>query len=157
MRKKAGIKLTSQKRNLETEHESEVEAGLRGDAPGGAYSHQGDNGGEEKHERAQAVDAEVIFDAQAGHPGRALDIMHAAVSADSVPDEEGEGQGEERTEKGDDARIPAGDERDAGGRRWNRGEDGEQRLGHRRTCPAPAPMTNARAARISSPKASARR
>ena len=78
---------------LEDEDEAEVEIGLMVDAVGCIDRHEGDDGGEHEHERAEAVDAEVILDAERGSPGYALDHAHGAVGGQAGPDEESERRG----------------------------------------------------------------
>ena len=139
MRKKAGMRLSSQKRNQwkklsavkepkrpdsSSEHEAEVEAGLMVDAVGGVDRHERDDGGEHEHERAEAVDAEVILDAQRGRPGDALDQADGAVGGQLGPDEEGQGEAGERGDEGHGAGVLAGEERDG---RADEGQHGEER------------------------------
>ena len=109
---------------LEDQDEGEVEVGLMVNAVGRIDRHEGNDGGEHEHERAEAVDAEMVFDAERGCPCDALNHAHGSVDGQVGPDEESDGEARDGGEESDGARVFGGKERDGCA---DEGQHGEQR------------------------------
>ena len=91
----------SEEAGLKQEHEGEVEGGALLNVPGGGNADGDDDGAEEEHEQAEAVDAGVVFDAEQGNPGDALLELECAGGAVVVePEEESEREGGEAEGEG---------------------------------------------------------
>ena len=114
----------TEKAGLEDQDQAEVEVRLMMHAVRGIDRHERDDGGEHQHERAQAVDAKMILDAERRRPGDALDHAHAAVGRQAGPDEERKAQACDGCEEGHGARVFAGEER---GSRADKGHHGQER------------------------------
>ena len=113
--------------------EDEVLLGAVVDAPGDDHAGEGDDAGEEDHQRRNAVGAPVHGDAQALDPlPLALELIAAGVVVVGDEGVDGEAEHGHRGQQGDglDGRGPGrGGEQDQAGRSRREGdEDGEQRV-----------------------------
>jgi hypothetical protein len=86
--------------------------------------HEGDDGCEDQHERAESVDAEVVLDAQGRRPQVLLDEADAAVDRQAGPDVERHHQRGKGGDESDVARVLARPKRDG---RPHQGQHGQQR------------------------------
>ena len=142
MRKNAGIRLNSQNKNqwkklsavkepkrpdFEDQHEAVEEAGHVVHAMRRVDRHERDDGGEQEHQRAQAVDAEVILNAERRRPDGTLDEADASVAGQARPDEERHDKAGQRGDQRDAARVLAREERDCRADERQHGEERENR------------------------------
>ena len=109
---------------FEDQDEAVEKAGHVVHAMRGIDRHERDDGGEQEHERAEAVDAEVILDAQRRRPAVQLDEADASVGGKADPDDEGHNEAGQRSDQRDAARVLAREERDG---RADEGQHGEER------------------------------
>ena len=80
--------------------------------------------GEHQHQRAEPVDAEVIFDAQRRGPGALLDEAHGSVGGQPVHTMRATVDGGQRRDHRHGARVPAREQRN---HRADHGQHGQQR------------------------------
>ena len=85
---------------LQEQHQCEVERDAVFDLPRGGHANGDDNGREQKHQEAEAVDAYVVLDVERGDPGETLLELHRAerrieaVPEDKDEQQRGEGEGQ---------------------------------------------------------------
>ena len=78
---------------LKHQHQAEEQAGHMVHAVRRINRHERDDGREHQHQRAEAVDAEMILNAQRRRPGDAFDQADAAVGGQVHPDEQAQRRG----------------------------------------------------------------
>ena len=78
----------------------------------GIHRHERDDGREHEHQAAEAVDTEVILDAERRRPRGALHQTDAAIGRNASPDEQRNQQAGKRCKERNNARVTAGEKRD---------------------------------------------
>ncbi len=87
--------------------------------------HQRNDGRKHEHQRSQPVDANVIFDTERRHPGRAFNQSNRTVGRQLRPDKKRDGQRGQPGEQSYAARLLAGEKRDSGAGQRQHGEQRE--------------------------------
>ena len=112
---------------FEDQDEAVEKAGHVVDAMRGIDRHKSDNGGEQEHERAEAIDTEVILDAQRRRPTVQLDEADHSIGGKTDPNDKGHNETNQRSDQRDAARVLAREERDCRADEGQHGEDRQNR------------------------------